>query len=55
MSDDFYGQWGGPEGIPSNDPEQRGDADNDGQNPAVNGEGFDPKYTSSSPGDAKLK
>lgn len=44
MSGDFS-KWGGPEGIPSNDPEQRGQADNDGQRPAVNSEGFDPKYT----------
>lgn len=34
--------WGAQDAT--NDPEQRGDADGDGQRPGVNREGFDPKY-----------
>jgi hypothetical protein len=43
MSEFAGGGWGS---VPSNDPEQRGDADGDGQRPAVNSEPFDRKYTS---------
>lgn len=43
MSDNYTG--GGFGDIPSNDPEERGDADGDGQRPGVNSEGFDSKYT----------
>ena len=43
MSDQFRIFGDGPEGIPSNDPEQRGDADGDGFRPAVNRDPFSPK------------